>query len=104
MADVFEKFNKMSIEEYGLNSLLSLSLPGYTWQCRKEFTDIIIQTLQDKQMILLIENKKRGDVSSVMSNRYVISDENKKILYIDANNLYGWDMSEYLPYEEIKFD
>ena len=28
----------------------------------------------------------------------------KKILYIDANNLYSWVRSEFLPYDEIKFD
>ena len=39
-----------------------------------------------------------------MGDRYVKSDENKKILYIDANNLYGWAMSQYLPYDDIKFD
>ena len=39
-----------------------------------------------------------------MGDRYVISDDNKKILYIDANNLYGHSMSEPLPYDEIKFD
>ena len=55
-------------------------------------------------MILLLENNIRGGVSSVMGDRYVISEENKKILYVDANNLYGWAMSEPLPYDEIKFD
>ena len=25
-------------------------------------------------------------------------------MYVDANNLYGWPKSEYLPYDEIKFD
>ena len=54
-------------------------------------------------MILLLENIVRGGISSVMGDRYVKSDENKKILYIDANNLYGWAMSQYLPYDEIKF-
>ena len=39
-----------------------------------------------------------------MGDRYVKSDENKKILHIDANNLYGWAMSQYLPYDDIKFD
>ena len=32
-----------------------------------------------------------------MGDRHVQSDENKQILYIDANNLYGWAMSQYLP-------
>ena len=32
------------------------------------------------------------------------SDENKKILYRDANKIYGHSMSQYLPYDEIKFD
>ena len=40
-----------------------------------------------------------------MGDRYVKSDENKKILYIDANNLYGLgNVSQYLPYDDIKFD
>ena len=39
-----------------------------------------------------------------MGDRYVQSDESKKILYVDANNLYGWAMSEYLPYDEFKCD
>ena len=39
-----------------------------------------------------------------MGDRYIKSDDNKKILYIDANNLYGHSMSQYLPYDEIKFD
>ena len=54
-------------------------------------------------MILLLENNFRGGIASVMGDRYVKSDENKKILYIDANNLYGWEMSQYLPYDAIKF-
>ena len=39
-----------------------------------------------------------------MSDRYVKSDENKKILYVDANNLFGHSMSQTLPFEEIKFE
>ena len=37
-----------------------------------------------------------------MGGRYVRSDDNKKTLYIDANNLYGCAMSQFLPYDEIK--
>ena len=104
LADVFEKIIKISVEEYGINPLYCVSLPGYTWQCGMKYTDINLQTLQDKDMILLLENNIRGGISSVMGDRYVKSDDNKKILYIDANNLYGWAMSESLPYDEIKLD
>ena len=41
-----------------------------------------------------------------MGDRHVISDVNKQILYIDANNLYGWAMSQYLPtgnFEKLLF-
>ena len=104
LADVFEKFIKISIEEYGINPLYCVSLPGYTWQCGLKYTGINLITLQDKDMILLLENNIRGGISSVMGDRYIKSDDNKKILYIDANNLYGHSMSELLPYDEIKFD
>ena len=39
-----------------------------------------------------------------MRDRYVRSIDKKKILYIDAHNLYGHSMSEPLPYRELKFD
>ena len=39
-----------------------------------------------------------------MGDRYIKSDENKKILYVDAINLYGHSRSEPLPYDEIKID
>ena len=104
LADVFEKFIKISVEEFGLNPLYCVSLLGYTWQCGMKYTDINLQTLQDKEMILLLENNIRGGISSIMGDRYIKSDDNKKILYIDANNLYGHSMSQYLPYDEIKFD
>ena len=55
-------------------------------------------------MILLVENNIRGGIGSVMGDRYVKSDENKKILYMDATNLYGHSMSQPIPFDEIKFE
>ena len=104
LACVFEKIIKVSVNEFGINPLYCVSLPGYTWQCGLKYTGINLQTLQDKDMILLLENNIRGGISSVMGDRYIKSDYNKKILYIDANNLYGHSMSQNLPYDEIKFD
>ena len=102
LADVFEKFIKVSFEEYGINPLYCVNLPGYTYQCALKYTNIKLQTLQDKNLILLLENNIRGGISSVMGDVYVKSDENKKILYIDANNLYGQSLSQFLPYDETE--
>ena len=79
-----------------------MSLPGYTYQCALNNTDIELQTPQDKDLILLLENNIRGGISSVMGDRYVISDENMKIIYMDATNLYGQSMSQKLPYDETE--
>ena len=102
LADVFEKFVKVSFEEYKINSLYYVSLPGYTYQCALKYNNIKLQTLQDKDLILLIENNIRGGISSVMGDRYVISDENNKIIYADATNLYGHSMSQFSLYDEIE--
>ena len=102
LADVFEKIVKVSTEEYENNPLYCVNLPGYTYQCALKYTNIKLQTLQDKDLILLIENNIRGGISSVMGNRYVKSDENNKIIYADATNLYGHSMSQFLPYDEIE--
>ena len=104
LACVFEKFIKISVNEYDIDPLYCVSLPGYTWQCGLKYTGINLQTLQNEDMILLLENNIRGGISSVMGDRYIKSNENKKILYKDANNLYGHSMSESLPYDEIKID
>ena len=104
LADDFEKFVKVSTEEYKIYPLYCVSLPGYTYQGALKCTDIKLQTLQDEDLILLLENNIRGGISSVMGDRYIILDENEKILYKDSNNLYGHSMSQFLPYDEIKFE
>ena len=55
LACVFEKFIKVSVNEYKINPLYCVSLPGYTWQCGLKYTGINLQTLQDNDMILLLE-------------------------------------------------
>ena len=104
LACVFEKFINISVNEYGINPLYCVSLPRFTWQCGLKYTGINSQTLQDKDMILFLENNIRGGISSVMSDKYIKTDETKKILYLDANHLYCLSMSEPLLYDENKFD
>ena len=53
LACVFEKFIKVSVNEFGINPLYCVSLPGYTWQCGLKYTGINLQTIQDKDMIVI---------------------------------------------------
>ena len=109
LADVFENFVESSTREYKINPLYSYSLPGYTWKAGLKLTNIKLDFIKDtaklpsgKELLLLLENNIRGGISSVMGDRHVQYDENKQILYIDANNLYGWAMSQYLPTGEFE--
>ena len=102
LADVFENFVESSTREYTINPLYSYSLPGYTWKAGLKLTNIKLDYIKCKELLLLLENNIRGGISSVMGNRHVQSDENKQTLYIDANNLYGWAMSQYLPTSEFE--
>ena len=109
LAAVFENFVESSTRENKINPLYSYSLPGYTWKAGLKLTNIKLDFIEDtaklpsgKELLLLLENNIRGGISSVMGNRHVQSDEIKQILYIDANNLYGWAMSQYLPTGEFK--
>ena len=87
-ADVIEKLVEKPTDEYVVIPLHCVSLPGYTYKCVSKITDIRLQTLQDKDLILLLENIVRGGISSVMGDRYVKSDdENEKIFHIDATIL-----------------
>ena len=79
---------------YSINPLYSYTLPAYTWKAGLKITKIKVDFIKDKELLLLLEKIIRGGISSVMGPRYIESDENTKLLYIDANNPYGWALSQ----------
>ena len=97
LADIFENFIKKCKKFYKINPLYCYSAPGFTWKAFFKFSNTSVEYIKDHELLLLLENNIRGGISGVMGPRYLKSDENTKILYIDANNLYGWAMSQYLP-------
>ena len=102
LAGVFENFVKVSTKVNDVIPLWCISLPGYTYPCSLNYTDIKLQTLQDKDLILLIENNIRGGISIIMGGHYVKSNENIEITYMDATNMFVYSMSEMLPYDKIE--
>ena len=97
LADVFENFIKKCLEFYKINPLYCYSAPGFTFKAFFKFSNISLEYIKDHELLLLLENNIRGGISGVMGDRYLKSDENTKIIYIDANNLYGYAMSQFLP-------
>ena len=73
---VFEKFIKVSVNELGMSPLYCDFLPVYTWQCGLKYTGINLQTLQEKDLVLTLDNNIRF-ISTVMGDQCVKSDERK---------------------------
>ena len=107
LADVFEKFRDKCIEIYGLDSSCFYSAPGLAWQACLKKTDVKLELLTNYQMLLMIEEEIREGMSQSVhryanANNKYMKNYNKKIdssylTYLDANNLYGWSMSQKLP-------
>ena len=107
LADVFENFRKTCLQYYGLDPCHYFTSPGLSWDAMLKMTNIRLDLISDVDMYQFVEKGMRGGVSYIANrygkanNKYMKDfDENaseKHIMYLDANNLYGWAMSQYLP-------
>ena len=115
LADIFEIFRTISLTHYELDPLNYISAPSLAWDAMLLKTNIELDLIHDVKMLEIIERHKRGGLCFVGSKRYCKAnnkymneyEENlpeNYIIYWDANNLYGWAMSEALPYKDLKFD
>ena len=103
-ADVFEKFRDTCIEIYGVDPSHFLSAPGLAWQTCFKKTNVNLELLTDIDMLLMIEAGIRGGMcqsvhryakaNNKYMNNYDKSIETSYLTYLDANNLYGWAMSQ----------
>ena len=113
LADVFEKFIDTCMKFYGINPCYYFSSPGLSWDTMLKITGIELGKISDIDKYLFIENELRGGISYIAkiyakaNNKYVkvydSKEPSKFITYLDMNNLYGWGMSDYLPYGGFKW-
>ena len=113
LADVFEKFIGTCLKYYGLDPCHYFSSPGLSWDAILKMTGVKFKKTSDIDKYLFIEKGLRGGISYIAkryakaNNKYMNDYDPKKqstfISYLDMNNLYGWVMSEYLPYEGFKW-
>ena len=114
LADVFENFRDTSINIDKLDPAYYLSAPGLSWHSCMKRTRIKLELLTDENMLLLFEKGIRGGMCNVIqkyaraNNKYMknydITKESIFLIYVDANNLYGWAMSKQLPVDGFKYE
>ena len=113
LTDVFESFRKTCLQYYKLDPCHYFTSPGLSWDAMLKMTNIKLELMTDIDMFQFIEKGMRGGVSYI-ANRYgkannkYMKEYNEKapskyIMYLDANNLYGWAMSQYLPTGNFKW-
>ena len=113
LSDVFEKFISTSLKYYNLDPCHYLSAPGLSWDAMLKMTKVELEKISDPDKYIFIEKGMRGGISymnkrySKANNEYCSDYDSKKpkkyITYLDMNNLYGYAMSQYLPYANFKW-
>ena len=110
LADVFEKFIKTCLKYYEIDPCHYFSSPGLSWDAMLKMTDVKLEKISGIGKYLFIEKGLRGGISkryAKANKKYMSNYDSEKpstfITYLDKNNLYGWSMSEYLPYGEFNW-
>ena len=108
LANVFEAFRVTCLKHYKLDPAHFYTSTGLAWKACLKCTGIKLELLTDPDMLLMFEQGNRGGITQVvhkyasanntyMGDRLDPKSESSYLQYLDANNLYGWAMSEPLP-------
>ena len=114
LANVFELFRKVCLDSYGLDPAHFYTATGLAWKACLKKTGVNLELLKDPDMLLMFECGIRvGITQSVhkwanannpyMGCEYDPLRPTNYLQYLDANNLYGWAMSQPLPTGEFKW-
>ena len=108
LADVFESYRKVIHNKYGLEPVHFYTAPSLSWSAGLKLTKAKLEIPLDVNMHLFIDSGLRGGISMVCdafaraNNKYLKeyydpSSLQSFLMFVDANNLYGWAMSQMLP-------
>ena len=106
LADVMHNFRTLCIDNYKLDPWRFYTVPGLTLSAGLKMTNATIDLIEDVDMHLFVEAGMRGGVACISKRLAETSDDDDEVdedgfrdflLYLDANNLYGWAMSQRLP-------
>ena len=107
LADVIERFRNKCIEIYELDPAQFLSAPGLAWQACLKNTGVNLELLTDIDMLLMVEKGIRGGICKAIHRYAKVNNKDMKsydkkiessyLMYLEANNLYGWAISQKPP-------
>ena len=108
IANIFENFTSIGMHHYGLDPAWYFRAPGLAWNAALKIAKVQLELLSDPDMLLMIESDITGGFATIshrhakannecMRTEFDSAEESKFISYLDANNLYGWAMSNQLP-------
>ena len=113
MADVFENFRKKYLINYKLDPCYYYTAPGLAWDACLKLTKQELELLTDYDMLMMFEKGIRGGMTHISkryaeaNNKYMKDFDKTKpstfILYLDANALYSWAMTQKLPTHGFKW-
>ena len=113
LCDVFENFRSNCLQQYNIDPCYYFSAPHFTFDAFLRHSSLTLELLSDINQYLFIIKGIRGGMSmvskrhAVANNKYVEGYNSSKsssfILYLDANNLYGRAMQEYLPWKHFEW-
>ena len=108
LADVFEAFREVCLKNYRLDPAHFYTAPGMAWKPCLKKTRIRLELLLDPNMLLMFKRGIRGGITQsvhrwakannpYMGSQFNPDEKTNYLQYLDANNLYGWAMSQPLP-------
>ena len=114
LASVFEAFRNTCLEHYKLDPAHFYISPGLAWKACLKRTGIRLELFTNPDMLLMFQRGIRDGITqavyryAVANNRYMgdkfdPKSESSYLQYLDANNLYGWAMSQQFPTCEFRW-
>ena len=108
LANVFEAFRGTCLKHYKLDPAHFYTSLGLAWKACLKWTEIRLELLTDPNMLLMFEWGIRGGITQAvrkyaaannpyMGDKFNPNEDTTYLQYLDANNLYGWAMSQPLP-------
>ena len=114
LADMFQNFRSICHQNYQLDPAYFVSAPQLAWNSMLKMQDLKLELISDPEMYRMIQFNIRGGICHA-SGRYVRANNiymgaqyrpdelESVIMYINATNLYGWAMSQELPFSDIEW-